>query len=183
MHHRANKAQINPGLYPSLDERRGSGRRGKIFAAYLSPHHADKAHYLTSGRNETGYLLLTHADVAKHTKAFGPNLIKSSVIGQFATRSVSGIASRPLQAYSSDAIFRDNLRSEIDQGNVQMSSEKIGGILGAIVAAVVLAIAFAYGPVGQMGKPQKQTQKIEAPKQPTTPTPAVRGPVVREVPQ
>ena len=25
LHHRANKAQINPGLYPSLDERRGSG--------------------------------------------------------------------------------------------------------------------------------------------------------------
>ena len=88
-----------------------------------------------------------------------------------------------MQAYSSDAIFRDILWSEIDQGNVQMSSEKVGGILGAIVAAVVLAIAFAYGPVGQMGKPQKQTQKIEAPKQPAPAQPSVRGPVVREVPQ
>jgi hypothetical protein len=59
-----------------------------------------------------------------------------------------------------------------------MESEKLGGILGAIVAAVVLAIAFAYGPMGSFGKPAKQVQKIEAPKAPT-----VRGPVVREVPQ
>jgi hypothetical protein len=33
-------------------------------------------------------------------------------------------------------------------GNFAMESEKVGGILGAIVAAVVLAIAFAYGPLG-----------------------------------
>ncbi|MEA2862094.1 MAG: hypothetical protein QOC84_50 [Bradyrhizobium sp.] len=61
-----------------------------------------------------------------------------------------------------------------------MNSEKIAGILGAIVAAAVLVVAVAYGPVGQLGKPQKQIQKVE---QPAPATPAARGPVVREVPQ
>ena len=63
-----------------------------------------------------------------------------------------------------------------------MESEKVGGILGAIVAAVVLAIAFAYGPMGPFGKPAKQLQKIEAPKAAPGPPP-VKGPVIREVPQ
>jgi hypothetical protein len=63
-----------------------------------------------------------------------------------------------------------------------MDSEKIAGILGAIIAAVVLVIAFAYGPVGQFGKPQKQIQNVEQPKAPPS-APPVRGPVVREVPQ
>ncbi len=67
-------------------------------------------------------------------------------------------------------------------GNFEMESEKVGGILGAIVAAVVLAIAFAYGPMGPFGKPAKQVQKNEAPKAPPGPPP-VRGPVIREVPQ
>jgi hypothetical protein len=67
-------------------------------------------------------------------------------------------------------------------GNFAMESEKVGGILGAIVAAVVLAIAFAYGPMGPFGKPAKQVQKNEAPKAPPGPPP-VRGPVIREVPQ
>jgi hypothetical protein len=66
-------------------------------------------------------------------------------------------------------------------GNIEMDSEKVAGILGAIVASVVLVIAIAYGPIGQMGKPAKPVQKIEAPAQPAAP--AVRGPVVREVPQ
>lgn len=64
-----------------------------------------------------------------------------------------------------------------------MTSESVGGVLGAIVAAIVMVIAIAYGPIGQFGKPQKQIQKIEVPKQPAAATPAVRGPVVREVPQ
>jgi hypothetical protein len=55
--------------------------------------------------------------------------------------------------------------------------------LGAIVAAVVLVVAIAYGPIGQFGKPQKQTQKVEQPTQPAAAPPPVRGPVVREVPQ
>jgi hypothetical protein len=62
-----------------------------------------------------------------------------------------------------------------------MDSEKIAGILGAIVASAILVIAIAYGPIGQIGKPQKQIQKTEQPKAPVAP--AVRGPVVREVPQ
>jgi hypothetical protein len=62
-----------------------------------------------------------------------------------------------------------------------MDSEKVAGILGAIVAAAVLAIAFVYVPIGQIAKPQKQMQKTEQPAQPAPP--AVRGPVVREVPQ
>ena len=62
-----------------------------------------------------------------------------------------------------------------------MNSEKFAGILGAIVAAVVLVIAFVYGPIG---KPPKPGQKVESAAQPTAPPPpAVRGPVVREVPQ
>jgi hypothetical protein len=60
-----------------------------------------------------------------------------------------------------------------------MDSQKIAGILGAIVAAAVLAAAVAYGPIGQLGN-QKQIQKVE---QPAPASPPVRGPVVREVPQ
>jgi hypothetical protein len=62
-----------------------------------------------------------------------------------------------------------------------MNSEKFAGILGAIVAAVVLVIAFLYGPIG---KPPNPGQKVETVAQPTAPLPpAARGPVVREVPQ
>ena len=63
-----------------------------------------------------------------------------------------------------------------------MSSEYVGGVLGAIVASIVLVVAIAYGPIGQFGKPQKPIQKIEAPK-PGPAAPPVRGPVIREVPQ
>jgi hypothetical protein len=59
-----------------------------------------------------------------------------------------------------------------------MESEKVAGILGAIVAAAVLVIAFVYWPV--MGRSAKPVQKIEAP---VAAPPTVRGPVVREVPQ
>jgi GNAT superfamily N-acetyltransferase len=68
-------------------------------------------------------------------------------------------------------------------GNIEMDREKLAGILGAIVAAIVLVIAIAYGPIGQMGKPQKQIQKVEPTKAPANAPPAVRGPVIREVPQ
>ena len=66
-----------------------------------------------------------------------------------------------------------------------MDWEKFAGILGAIVAAAVLVIAIAYGPIGQFGKPSKPVQKTETPAQPVAPAPApaVRGPVIREVPQ
>jgi hypothetical protein len=59
-----------------------------------------------------------------------------------------------------------------------MESEKVAGILGAIVAAAVLVVAFVYWPA--MGKAAKPVQKIEAP---VVAPPAVRGPVVKEVPQ
>ena len=64
-----------------------------------------------------------------------------------------------------------------------MTSESVGGLLGAIVGAIVLVAAIAYGPIGQFGKAPQPAQKIEAPKAPAAATPAVRGPVVREVPQ
>lgn len=63
-----------------------------------------------------------------------------------------------------------------------MDSEKLAGILGAIVASAVLVIAIAYGPIGQIGKPPNPAQKAEQPAQPAAP-PAVRGPVVREIQQ
>jgi len=62
-----------------------------------------------------------------------------------------------------------------------MNSERVAGILGTIVAAVVLVIAFVYGPIG---KPPTPVQKVEPVAHPATPPPpAARGPVVREVPQ
>ena len=66
---------------------------------------------------------------------------------------------------------------------IEMDSEKVARILGAIVAVAVLAIAVAYGPIGQIGKPQTQPQRAEQPAQPAPAPPPVRGPVVREVPQ
>lgn len=62
-----------------------------------------------------------------------------------------------------------------------MNSQKVAGVLGTIVAAVVLVIAFMYGPIG---KPAKPVQKVEpAAQSAAPPAAAVRGPVVREVPQ
>jgi hypothetical protein len=63
-----------------------------------------------------------------------------------------------------------------------MNSRSIAGILGAIVSAVVLGVAIAYGPIGQFGKAPKPTAAKEAapPAQPAAPAP--RGPVIREVP-
>jgi len=64
-----------------------------------------------------------------------------------------------------------------------MTSESIGGVLGFIVAAIVLAAAFYYVPVGPFARPAPA--RVEVPAQPvqTVPiTPAPRGPVVREVP-
>lgn len=64
-----------------------------------------------------------------------------------------------------------------------MDTETIAKILGGIIVAVVLVAAVVFGPIGQIGKPAKETQKIEAPKVAAPTAPAVRGPVVREVPQ
>ncbi|MGJ5073159.1 hypothetical protein [Bradyrhizobium oligotrophicum] len=65
-----------------------------------------------------------------------------------------------------------------------MRAESVGGLLGAIVGAAVLAAAFYYVPVGPRAR-QMQPAKVELPPTPvqTVPVaPAVRGPVVREVP-
>jgi hypothetical protein len=64
-----------------------------------------------------------------------------------------------------------------------MRSESVGGILGAIVAAIVLAVAVVFGPIGQYGKPPKPA-KVEQPTAmaPAPAAPAPRGPVIREVP-
>ena len=63
-----------------------------------------------------------------------------------------------------------------------MESEKIAGILGGIVALLVLAAAF-YSTFGHRAlPPAKQPETTVLPKGPVSP-PAARGPVVREVPQ
>jgi hypothetical protein len=60
-----------------------------------------------------------------------------------------------------------------------MSSERTGQILGVIVAAVVLAAAFIYVPIGSRNMPAKPAAApTPAPAAPAAP----RGPVVREVP-
>jgi uncharacterized membrane protein (DUF4010 family) len=60
-----------------------------------------------------------------------------------------------------------------------MDSQSFAGILGGVVAAIVLVAAFAYGPMGSMGK----TKPAAAPAAQTTPAaPGPRGPVIREVP-
>jgi hypothetical protein len=61
-----------------------------------------------------------------------------------------------------------------------MNSQSVAGILGAVVAAVVLVVAIAYGPIGQFGKPAPKPAAVQQPAQP--PAPAPRGPVIREVP-
>ena len=61
-----------------------------------------------------------------------------------------------------------------------MSSESVAGILGAIIASVVLVVAIAYGPIGQFGKPPAKPASVQPAGQPAQAAP--RGPVIREVP-
>jgi hypothetical protein len=63
-----------------------------------------------------------------------------------------------------------------------MDSQKLAGILGTIVALLVMASVVIYGPKPDKGGP-KQPATTEAPKAPVATVPAPRGPVVREVPQ
>ena len=64
-----------------------------------------------------------------------------------------------------------------------MSSESVGGILGAIVAAIVLAVAVVFGPIGQSGTPPRPAKVEPAPAVvPAPAAPVPRGPVIKEVP-
>jgi hypothetical protein len=64
-----------------------------------------------------------------------------------------------------------------------MNSQSVAGLLGAIVASIVMVVAIAYGPIGQYGKPVKPASLQPAPvQQPVPAAPAPRGPVIREVP-
>jgi len=64
-----------------------------------------------------------------------------------------------------------------------MTSQSIGGVLGAIVAAIVLAAAFYYVPVGPFARTVQPATRVDLPAQPVQTVPvAPRGPVVREVP-
>jgi hypothetical protein len=62
-----------------------------------------------------------------------------------------------------------------------MNSESVAGLLGGIVAAVVLVMAVVYGPIGQFGKPTKPAVATQ-PAATAPAAPAPRGPVIREVP-
>jgi hypothetical protein len=62
-----------------------------------------------------------------------------------------------------------------------MTSQSFAGLLGTIVAIVVLGAAVYYGPIGQFGKPPKPAA-VAQPAQPAPAAPAPRGPVIREVP-
>lgn len=66
-----------------------------------------------------------------------------------------------------------------------MTSESVAGILGAIIASIVLVVAIAYGPIGQFGKPAPKPAAVQQPAPAAQPGPAVpgaRGPIIREVP-
>ena len=65
-----------------------------------------------------------------------------------------------------------------------MTSQSFAGLLGTIVAIVVLGAAVYYGPIGQFGKPPKPAPVAQPAAQaaPAAAAPAPRGPVIREVP-
>lgn len=64
-----------------------------------------------------------------------------------------------------------------------MTSHSLANVLGWIVLVVVLVAAVFYGPLGQFGKP-KQPAAVTQPAQTSTApaAPAVKGPVIKEVP-
>jgi hypothetical protein len=63
-----------------------------------------------------------------------------------------------------------------------MDSQSIAGVLGGIIAALVLVIAFAYGPMGPFGKGGAPAAAPAAQKAPAPAAPGPRGPVIRDVP-
>jgi hypothetical protein len=64
-----------------------------------------------------------------------------------------------------------------------MNSETVARVLGAIVGAAALILAFTHSSPWQAAKPEKAVQQAEPPKAPPVAAPAVKGPVVREIPQ
>jgi hypothetical protein len=62
-----------------------------------------------------------------------------------------------------------------------MDSQKIAGVLAALIGLVVFAVAFAYMPKkgADAAKQQAEKQRVELPKAPIAPP--VRGPVVRDI--
>jgi hypothetical protein len=60
-----------------------------------------------------------------------------------------------------------------------MTSHSLANVLGWIVLVVVLVAAVFYGPLGQFGKP-KPAAVVQQPQ--TAPSPTVKGPVIKEVP-
>jgi hypothetical protein len=62
-----------------------------------------------------------------------------------------------------------------------MTSHSLANVLGWIVLVVVLGASVFYGPLGQFGKPKPATA-VQQPAQAAPAAPAVRGPVIKEVP-
>jgi hypothetical protein len=60
-----------------------------------------------------------------------------------------------------------------------MNSESFAGVLGGIIAVIALVAAIYYGPIGQFGKPKAPPAAAQAP---GSAAPAVKGPVIKEVP-
>jgi hypothetical protein len=60
-----------------------------------------------------------------------------------------------------------------------MDSQRIAGLLAGLIAIVVFAVVFLYMPK-KLAEPVKP-QQVELPKAPVE-KPAVRGPVVRDLP-
>src|SRR5262245_7616531 len=84
------------------------------------------------------------------------------------------------QSYSSAVGFRDITAPIGDKDCCVMDSQSLAGILGGIVAAIVLVVAFAYGPMGPFGKGKPTAAAPAAQTAPAAPAP--RGPVIKDVP-
>ena len=63
-----------------------------------------------------------------------------------------------------------------------MTSYSLANVLGWIVLVVVLAAAVFYGPLGQFGKPKQPATVAQPAQTAPPPVPAVKGPVIKEVP-
>jgi hypothetical protein len=57
-----------------------------------------------------------------------------------------------------------------------MTSQSVAGILGAIVAIAVLAVAVHYGPIGQFGKSTAAPPPVAVLPAPAVPPPAAPSP-------